>query len=66
VDLVVEESGINLRQAIALIGAATCGKVSGAATSTITIKNMDGTTTRIVATVDSDGNRSAVTLSAPT
>lgn len=65
VDLVVVESGINLRQALALIGAATAGKVSGADTATVTIKNMDGTTTRIVATVDADGNRSALTLSAP-
>jgi hypothetical protein len=65
VDLIVVESGINLRQAAALIGAATAGKVSGAATSTITVKNMDGTTTRIVATVDADGNRSALTLTAP-
>ncbi len=64
-DAIVAESGINLRQAISLILAAEAGKVSGAGTGTITIKGADTSTTRILATVDTDGNRSAMTLTKP-
>jgi hypothetical protein len=55
------ETGMTLRQALRLIAAATAGKVSGAGTSTITIRNAvaDGAN-RIVATVDSNGNRTAI------
>jgi hypothetical protein len=67
VDAIVAETGLNLRQAIVVIAAATVGKLSGAATTTITIKAaQEGATNRIVATVDADGNRSAVTLTLPT
>jgi hypothetical protein len=58
------ESGVTLRQALRIIGAAAAGVLSGAATTNVVIKNMGGSTTRIDATVDADGNRSAVTLSA--
>lgn len=56
------ETGLTLRQALRVIAAATAGKVSGGGTSTITIRNAvaDGAD-RIVATVDSNGNRSAIT-----
>lgn len=56
------ETGMTLRQALRLIAAATAGKVSGAGTSTVTIRNAvaDGAS-RIVATVDSSGNRTAIT-----
>jgi hypothetical protein len=56
------ESGLTLRKALRLIAAATAGKVSGAAGSTVTIRNAvaDGKD-RIVATVDSNGNRTAIT-----
>lgn len=56
------ETGMTLRQALRVIAAATAGKVSGGGTSTITIRNAvaDGAD-RIVATVDSNGNRSAIT-----
>jgi hypothetical protein len=56
------ETGLTLRQALRVIAAATAGKVSGGGTSTITIRNAvaDGVD-RIVATVDSNGNRSAIT-----
>jgi hypothetical protein len=56
------ETGLTLRQALRVIAAATAGKVSGGGTSTITIRNAvaDGAN-RIVATVDSNGNRSAIT-----
>ena len=66
VDAIVEETGLNMRQAIAVIAAACVGKLSGAATTTITIKAAhEGTTTRIVATVDEDGDRPSVTLTLP-
>ena len=65
-DNVVVETGVNARQALAIISAALAGVLSGAATATITIKALknDGTT-RISATVDSDGNRSAITATLP-
>lgn len=60
------ETGLSAKQALAVIAAAECGKLSGAATTTITIKAAEeGSTTRITATVDEDGNRSAVTLTLP-
>lgn len=65
VDLVVVEAGINLRQANALALAALAGKISGAAGTTVTIKGADNSTTRILATVDSDGNRTSMTLTLP-
>lgn len=56
------ETGISLRQALRIFGAALAGKVSGANTNAPTFKNMGGTTDRIAATTDSAGNRTAVTL----
>ena len=58
------ESGLTLRQALRLVAAATAGKISGGGTSTITIRNAvaDGVD-RVVATVDSSGNRTAITYS---
>jgi hypothetical protein len=44
-----------------LIASAAAGKVSGASGTTITIRNLADTLNRIVATVDSSGNRSAIT-----
>lgn len=59
------ESGITPRQAMRAVAAALAGILSGADGTTITLKAIgavaDGTT-RIVATVDSNGNRSAITL----
>jgi hypothetical protein len=56
------EPGMTLRQALRLIAAASGGKLSGADTSTVTIRNaVADTTDRVVATVDQFGNRSAVT-----
>jgi hypothetical protein len=55
------ESGWTPRQALRVVLAALAGKLSGAATNTATIRNVDDTKTRITATVDADGNRSAVT-----
>lgn len=59
------ESGLTPRQALRAISAALAGILAGADGTTITLKAAgaaaDGTT-RITATVDSDGNRSAITL----
>lgn len=56
------ESGLTVRQALRLIAAATAGKISGAGGSTITIRNaVADTDNRIVATVDGNGNRTAIT-----
>ena len=57
----VVDNSYNFQQAIQLILAATAGKVSGAAGTTITFRNPDDTKNRIVATVDSNGNRTAIT-----
>jgi hypothetical protein len=56
------ETGLTLRQALRLVTAATAGKISGGGTATVTIRNavVDGVD-RIVATVDTDGNRTAIT-----
>lgn len=56
------EQGLTVREAIRLIAAATAGKVSGAGGATVTIRNaVADSKDRIVATVDSNGNRSSVT-----
>lgn len=56
------ETGLTFREAIRLITAALAGKISGGAGTTITIRNaVADDTDRIVATVDDDGNRTAIT-----
>jgi hypothetical protein len=56
------ESGLSALNALKLIVSSVAGKLSGAATTTITIRNaVADTKNRIVATVDTDGNRSAIT-----
>ena len=55
------EQGVTVRGALRLILAATAGKVSGGGTNTVTIRNASADTkSRIIATVDVDGNRSAI------
>jgi hypothetical protein len=54
------ETSITPREALRLILAACAGKLSGAATTTVTIRNVGDTKDRLVATVDSDGNRTAI------
>lgn len=56
------ETGATVRQAMRLVLSALAGKLSGAATTTVTIRDTNDSKDRIVATVDSDGNRTAVTL----
>ena len=50
------------REMLRLFAAALVSKVSGGGTTTITFRDIDDTKNRIVATVDSNGNRTAVTL----
>jgi hypothetical protein len=52
---------------MALMLSALSGVLSGAATTTVTIKQggKPAGSSRIVATVDADGNRSALTLKVP-
>ncbi len=56
------ETGITLRQANRAMLAESAGKLSGGATTTNTFRNAIDTKNRIVATVDADGNRTAITL----
>lgn len=64
-DEVVIETGLNARQALSLLASALAGVLSGAATATVVIKGAGVADTRITATVDADGNRSALTLTPP-
>lgn len=56
--------GYTLEQTLKLCLAALAGKLSGAATTTATIRAADDSRDRITATVDASGNRTAVTLDA--
>jgi hypothetical protein len=49
------------RESMRLQNSAAAGKVSGAATTEVTIRDLADTKDRIVATVDGDGNRTAIT-----
>lgn len=56
------ETGLTPRQALRLIAAVAAGKVSGAGTGTEYVRNaVADTKARITATVDSSGNRTAMT-----
>lgn len=55
------ETGYSLRETLRLMAASMAGKLSGGGTSTITIRSVSDGTDRIVATVDSNGNRTSVT-----
>lgn len=56
------EAGLTAEQAMRLIAAATAGKVSGAETSTVTIRNaVNDDVNRIIANTDSSGNRTSIT-----
>ena len=56
------ETGLTLRGLFRLLAAALAGKISGGGTTTITIRNaVADTKPRITATVDSSGNRTAIT-----
>jgi hypothetical protein len=55
------ETNYTVRQALRLILSAVSGKLSGAATATILVRDLNDTKNRITATVDGSGNRSAIT-----
>jgi hypothetical protein len=61
-DEIVEGTTMTMRQLLRLFAAALHGKVAGAGTTTITFRDLADTKNRISATVDVDGNRTAVTL----
>lgn len=57
------EVGLTPRQAQRLEVAAAAGKLSGAATTTVTIRNaVADSKNRVIAVCDADGNRSAITV----
>ena len=68
-DSITVETGVNARQALSPILAASTGVISGASNSssmTITVKAANNSaTTRIAATADRYGNRSSVALTLP-
>jgi hypothetical protein len=55
------ETGYDLKEVLRLVSAALAGKLSGGGTSTVTIRDINDTVDRIVATVDASGNRTDVT-----
>lgn len=55
------ETGYSMKEALRLILSACAGKVSGAETTTVTIRNVTDGTSRVVATVDANGNRTSIT-----
>jgi len=56
------EAGYTAEEMMRVMSAALAGEVSGAGTSTVTIRDIADTKSRIVATVDGTGNRTALTL----
>jgi hypothetical protein len=64
-DQVPVETGVNARQALSPILAAVAGSLSGAGTGSIAIQGGNVATTRILATTDSAGNRTSVSLVLP-
>ena len=64
-DAIQVESGVNVRQALSPILAASAGVLLGAGTGTVVIKGGNVAVTRILASTDNAGNRTAVTLALP-
>ncbi len=65
-DAIPVETGVNARQALSPILAASAGVLLGAGTGTVVMKGGNVTTTRVTASTDNAGNRTSVTLSLPT
>jgi hypothetical protein len=61
-DDTIGDGTLTFRQALRVLVAGMAGKLSGAATTTVTIRNLADSADVVVATVDADGNRSAVTV----
>jgi len=64
-DAIQVENGVNARQALSPILAASAGVLLGAETGTIVIKGGNVAVTRITAATDNAGNRTAVILNLP-
>ncbi len=65
-DTVLVESGLNARQALAIIGASVAGRLSGAGTANLAFDAMGVSgELRISAIVNSSGNRTTVALTPP-
>jgi len=64
IDDVNVEGTYDQQKALRLILSAVAGKLSGAATTTVAIRDTGDETDRILATVDADGNRTSVVLDA--
>lgn len=65
VDLIVIETGTNLRQAMSIMGANIAGKISGAEGTTVICTGIGVDTVRTTTTTTVDGNRTAVALARP-
>jgi len=64
-DAVLDEvvvGSYTMRQLLKVMAAALAGKATGGGTTSVTFRGVDDTSNVIVATVDANGNRSAVTL----
>jgi hypothetical protein len=65
IDAILDEVVVGtytMRQLLAVMGAALAGKVTGGGTTAITFRGINDASNVIVATVDANGNRSAVTV----
>jgi hypothetical protein len=56
------ETNVSLRQALRLVLSVLAGKISGAGTTTITIRDINDSKNRVVAVVDGNGNRTQITF----
>ena len=56
------ETSVTVKEALRIVLSALAGKLSGAGTTAITIRDVNDTKDRITATVDASGNRTAVTV----
>ncbi len=57
------DGSYNFKQILQVMAAVMAGKVSGGNTSTITFRDLGDGTNRLVATVDSNGNRTNIVIS---
>lgn len=65
IDAILDEvvvGSYTMRQLLAVMGSALAGKVTGGGTTAITFRGINDASDVIVATVDANGNRSAVTV----
>jgi len=60
------DGSVSYKTVFQAIASVLAGKVSGGGTTTITFRDLADTLDRVAATVDSSGNRSAVTITADT